>query len=85
MHDIPKYKCHKEVQAAEIHMISGGSLNTIITFDDCEPITYTLDEYAKMIARYKPKRGDFLVIYEDGYQAFSPREAFLAGYSKIPA
>ena len=77
-----KYKCHKEVRAAEIHMISVGP-ETIITFDDNEPIHFTYIEYQNMIVRYKPKRGDFLVIYEDGYQAFSPRSAFLSGYSKI--
>jgi hypothetical protein len=80
---IPKYKCHKEVQAAEIHMISVGHDNVILTFDDCEPVTLALDDYLRMIARYQPKRGDFLVVYEDGYQAFSPRMAFLNGYSKI--
>lgn len=82
-----KYKCHKEVQAAEIHMISEGKdgTETIITFDDYEPMHFSYDDYRKMIARYQPKRGDFLVIYEDGYQAFSPRDAFLNGYSKITA
>ena len=77
-----KYKCHKEVQAAEIYMISIGP-DVILTFDDCEPMTFTLDIYNKMISRYMPKRGDFLVFYEDGYQAFSPRLAFLNGYSRI--
>ncbi len=80
-----KYKCHKEVQAAEIHMISEGKEagETILIFEDCEAIHLEHYTYLKMIARYQPKRGDFLVIYEDGYQAFSPRGAFLNGYSKI--
>ena len=33
-----------------------------------------------MTARYMPKPGDFWVVYEDGYQALSPRAAFLSGY-----
>jgi hypothetical protein len=81
--DIPKYKCHKEVQAAEIHMISLNPDETILVFDDCEPIHFKTDEYLRMVARYQPKRGDFLVIYEDGYQAFSTRLAFLNGYSRL--
>jgi len=33
-----------------------------------------------MTARYTPVVGDFWVVYDDGYQSISPREAFLAGY-----
>jgi hypothetical protein len=42
------------------------------------PITVSED----MFTRYQPVKGDFYVVYEDGYQAFSPRKAFLDGYTK---
>lgn len=33
-----------------------------------------------MTSRYQPVVGDFWVVYDDGYQSISPREAFLSGY-----
>lgn len=33
------------------------------------------------VVRYRPQPGDFLVVYEDGYQSFSPRKAFLEGHT----
>lgn len=36
-----------------------------------------------MTARYQPRAGDFWVVYDDGYQAISPRDAFVNGYVSI--
>ena len=33
-----------------------------------------------MTARYQPVTGDYWVVYDDGYQAISPRAPFEAGY-----
>lgn len=38
-----------------------------------------------MTARYQPKIGDFWVVYDDGYQSLSPRDAFLRGYMILGA
>ena len=38
-----------------------------------------------MTVRYQPKVGDFWVIYDDGYQSLSPRDAFLGGYVPMDA
>jgi hypothetical protein len=35
------------------------------------------------IARGAPKIGDYFVIYEDGYQSWSPKAAFESGYTKV--
>jgi hypothetical protein len=37
---------------------------------------------AEIFARYVPVPGDFYVVYADGYQSFSPRKAFLEGYTR---
>jgi hypothetical protein len=37
-----------------------------------------------MTARYTPTVGDYWVIYEDGYQAISPKTPFEAGYDRVP-
>jgi hypothetical protein len=80
--DIPKYVSHKEVWAAEIEKIDIYDRVTI-SFKDCKPLNYIISEYDKMVIRYQPTEGDFLIIYPDGYQSFSPRKAFLDGYTKL--
>lgn len=77
-----QYISHKKVWAAEIEMISVGKDQGSITFKDYQTIYYISQELEKMLARYKPVAGDFLVIYADGYQSFSPRKAFLEGYTR---
>lgn len=34
----------------------------------------------KMTERYRPVPGDYWVVYDDGYQAISPKSAFEGGY-----
>ena len=38
-----------------------------------------------MTARYTPTEGDWWICYPDGYQAISPRQAFLDGYLPMDA
>lgn len=38
-----------------------------------------------MTARFRPKVGDYWIVYPDGYQALSPKEAFEGGYMPIEA
>ena len=78
-----KYISHKEVKAAQIDKIEVGDIGTIIYFKDHDPINYLTQEYEKMITRYKPIEGDFLVVYADRYHSFSPAKAFLEGYTKV--
>ena len=75
------YTCHKRVQAAEIVKIEPNPTNSgsIFTFD--EGPTLELPFGDKMTSRYDPVVGDFLVQYEDGYRSFSPRKAFIDGYT----
>lgn len=84
MHDkeLPKYVSHKTVQALEIADIRYE------VGDDSQNIHFKEDGYAPvkaefgMFSRYKPVAGDFYVVYADGYKSFSPRKAFLEGYTK---
>ena len=75
--EMPRYLCHKRVHALEIDTITDGA------------ISFVEKGYAPMLcppemfSRYTPVKGDFYVVYEDGYKSFSPRKAFLDGYSRI--
>lgn len=74
---LPKYKSHKTVQAVQIRMLDG---NIIVPEDEhIDPFTVS-DEY---LAKHSPKAGGYFVQYDDGYQSFSPAEAFENGYTPI--
>src|SRR5574343_240892 len=73
--ELPHYVSHKEVQALEIEEVAFG----VVVFKDWR--LGKLECPAEMFARYQPQSGDFLVFYADGYKSFSPRKAFLEGYS----
>ncbi|HWW62016.1 MAG TPA: hypothetical protein VN181_11665, partial [Thermoanaerobaculia bacterium] len=77
--EMPTYVSHKRVQAAEILAVApishDGKVRVIV---NGYPDVFVPDT---AVIRYKPQPGDFLVIYEDGYQSFSPRKAFLDGYA----
>jgi hypothetical protein len=84
---LPLYTCHKQVRALEIRTIGAYSyepspearLVREVVFADPAYPPLKLDE--SLFARYVPMPGDYYVVYEDGYQSFSPRKAFLEGYS----
>lgn len=76
--EMPLYRSHKIIAALEI---ADFKANSVIEFKDDRfaPAGISLE----MLARYRPVKGDFYVVYEDGYRSFSPRKAFLDGYSKL--
>jgi hypothetical protein len=75
--EMPRYISHKMIWALEIDTVNGHDLS----FRDkgyapmhCAP---------EMFSRYTPVAGDFYVQYADGYKSFSPRKAFLDGYTRV--
>lgn len=86
---LPSYRCHKRVQAVKIKDVSlhdptgsdppvpfaGGFI--IHDLPDLGPIPFD----AAFWEKHKPKAGDYLVIYEDGYRSISPEKAFEDGYT----
>src|SRR5258707_1011441 len=81
--EMPRYVSHKKVWALEIA--------TVATYpDQSHKLSFADDGYASLeipassdlFARYQPRGGDFYVVYADGYKSFSPRKAFLEGYTR---
>ncbi len=72
------YKCHKEVQAAKITEIwptlPGPTL--ILGDEDVIVCSFWMD-------KHQPKVGGYYVEYSDGYESYSPAEAFEDGYTKV--
>ena len=75
--EMPRYISHKRVWALEIK--SADALTCKLTFSEQGYAPIKTD--AEMWSRYKPVAGDFYVQYADGYKSFSPRKAFLEGYT----
>lgn len=80
--EMPRYVSHKKVWALEIAAI-GEPLNGLrsLAFRDKGYAGNSVPE--EMFSRYVPVPGDFYVVYSDGYKSFSPRKAFLEGYTKV--
>ncbi|WP_299085170.1 hypothetical protein [uncultured Paraglaciecola sp.] len=81
--ELPKYKCHKEVWAFKIDEIvySEDSVNgDMIIFGFNGETSDVTQEY---MDKHKPQSGGYFVLYEGGYQSYSPADAFEAGYTLI--
>lgn len=82
---LPQYQCHKIVSAvriAELIMIAGTpTIFPVIspTTGDQASIPVSLAYYNK----HQPRVGGYYVRYEDGYESYSPAEAFEQGYTRI--
>lgn len=76
-----EYISHKKVLAAKI-----TNFEVVTSDGHCQVVTDdgASEQYDKKIyTRYEPVAGDYLVEYEDGYKAFSPKEAFESGYELV--
>jgi hypothetical protein len=75
---LPVYKSHKLVGAFKIHLIEMGALYS-------EGNEFLLGVSKAYMQKHKPYAGGYYVRYEDGYESFSPAEAFEAGYTPVLA
>jgi hypothetical protein len=80
---MPLYRCHKEVWALKIksvHPLMHGAAGAELEPEDTRFSAFKVD--AKYMAKHEPKAGGYYVVYKDGYQSFSPAEAFESGYTR---
>ncbi len=75
-----KYKCHKVVEAMKIDemKIHPDGSTTFVGYDKQE---VTVEK--AWLEKHKPGISGYFVRYEDGYESWSPSEAFEAGYAAI--
>jgi hypothetical protein len=74
---MPSYKCHKTVKALQISDIFGTNL--VFQNGDFGP----LEMPPEWMDKHQPKAGGYYVVYEDGYESYSPQKAFEEGYTLI--
>lgn len=76
----PLYNCHKQVRAFKIREIEEGlgiGGGKLIPFGGVNPIQVS----ANYMERHQPQIRGYYVVYEDGYESYSPEGPFEAGYS----
>lgn len=87
---LPRYRSHKTVEALKIKAILNadeGLPNTedsgerILTFEDEGYQACAFAVSREYMQKHKPQVGGYWVRYSDGYQSWSPAEAFEGGYS----
>ncbi len=78
---LPKYRCHKEVHALKIIGVEVGSNGVWLSFEDTRYVRRQVSQdYDR---KHAPRPGGYWVLYEDGYESFSPGNAFEAGYTLV--
>ena len=79
--EMPKYKSHKAVWAHKIKQINQNTdvPGALITPMDESYIPFGVNQ--AYLDKHNPKVGGYYVVYEDGYQSWSPAAAFEKGYS----
>lgn len=88
---LQKWVSHKIVMAGKIIKIIPDTEG-----DDCVQVNvettpgkwtafyFDVQDWQKFVARGRPKEGEsYFVIYEDGYQSWSPADVFEKGYAKL--
>lgn len=78
-----EYTCHKVVKAAKIVRIrrNEGYLVLENAPGDTKSTPTGIDKGLFWIEKHSAQAGGYLVEYEDGYQSYSPAEAFEKGYT----
>jgi hypothetical protein len=81
--EMPRYKCHKEVYALKIESIGYPKDGATLTPVDQRYAPISVDE--DYTTKHNPQAGGYYVVYADGYESFSPAEAFESGYTLVTA
>jgi hypothetical protein len=89
---LPRWKCHKEVEAAKILRVEAGY--DVAHNKDAFALVLINPEMTSgkgwvarvshdFIKKHNPQVGGYYVRYEDGYESYSPAEAFEKGYTRL--
>lgn len=77
---IPLYKCHKVVRALKIQDVTFIKEGAVIHPEGYFP-SFQVDK--EFTDKHDLTVDGYFVVYEDGYQSFSPIKAFEDGYTKV--
>ena len=78
---LPAYRSHKIVHAAKIVSIGKPTeavTNLVLELPNGEKMNWGVQN--DYVTKHNPEVGGYLVVYEDGYESWSPAPQFEAGY-----
>jgi len=81
MQNFKKFKSHKTVFAAKI--VSVNLISAVLVVENKAGEKEAVQVDAPWLVRHTPKPKGYLVVYEDGYMAYSPKEAFESRYTEL--
>jgi hypothetical protein len=81
--ELPKYRSHKEVWALKILSVCFTDNQPGAMLRTSEPGYSHVSISAEYLQKHQPHPGGYYVRYQDGYESFSPAEAFESGYTRI--
>jgi hypothetical protein len=81
----PEYTCHKTVRAFLIAAILPAAAGGAHLQPPVESLLPAIEVSGDYMQKHRPVVGGYFVQYEDGYQSFSPAQAFEAGYTLVEA
>jgi len=79
--NLPKYKCHKIVQAGKIMEIDSNDEEDPVLF--LEEVNEPVVVSEGYMYKHKPQIGGYFVVYENSYRSYSPADAFTSGYLRV--
>ena len=84
---LPKYRCHKVVEGFKIEQIVpqslGSGYETELVGTSPDGVRISVLVSAAYIDKHSPRTGGYYVLYEGGYESWSPADAFEYGYTLI--
>jgi hypothetical protein len=87
MTELPLYQSHKRVRALKIERVVLRECVQCLTPgatifpENTEYDPFDVD--SSYVSRHNPQAGGYYVVYLDGYQSWSPAEAFEEGYTLV--
>lgn len=72
---LKRFVCHKVVKAAKILAVHGNLLKL-------EGVPFEIEPTYNFMDAKRPEVGGYFVVYEDGYESYSPQKAFEEGYTE---
>lgn len=80
MVELTRYRCHKQVQAGKVRDICVRPGGYKLLVEDLALGCIWVHVSDSWLEKHNPHPGGYFVRYEDGYESYSPAEAFEGGY-----
>lgn len=79
IHHLSRFQCHKVVRAGKIVAITEAGLMV----ETMPHAGITIEVSPEWFMKHQPETGGYFVVYDDGYESYSPAAAFEGGYSRV--